>query len=47
MREPYSYGGDPAVPKFRDDRPIIIFDGCCALCSGYVPKAGDEGRFLG
>ena len=27
---------DPAVPKFRDDRAIIIFDGYCALCSGWA-----------
>src|SRR6478735_5085352 len=35
-REPFSYSGDPAVPSFPDDRPIIIFDGHCALCSGYA-----------
>ena len=33
MREPYSYRDDPAVPKFADDRPVIIFDGHCVLCS--------------
>jgi predicted DCC family thiol-disulfide oxidoreductase YuxK len=33
---PYSYRGDPAVPAFPDDRPIIIFDGHCALCSGWA-----------
>jgi predicted DCC family thiol-disulfide oxidoreductase YuxK len=32
----YSYRRDPAVPKFPDDRPIIIFDGYCALCSGWA-----------
>ena len=31
--EPYSYRGDPAVAKFADDRPVIIFDGHCVLCS--------------
>lgn len=36
MREPYSYRSDPAVPAFPDDRPIIIFDGYCALCSGWA-----------
>jgi predicted DCC family thiol-disulfide oxidoreductase YuxK len=36
MREPYSYRGDPAVPEFPDDHPIIIFDGYCALCSGFA-----------
>jgi len=34
MRPPHSYRDDPAVPHFADDRPIIIFDGLCALCSG-------------
>ena len=33
MRAPYTYRGDPAVPKFADDRPVIIFDGHCVLCS--------------
>src|SRR5262249_32873349 len=32
-REPYSYRHDPTVPSFPDDRPIMIFDGYCALCS--------------
>jgi predicted DCC family thiol-disulfide oxidoreductase YuxK len=31
---PYSYRDDPAVPRFADDKPLIIFDGLCALCSG-------------
>ena len=31
-----SYRSDPAVPAFPDDRPVIIFDGQCALCSGFV-----------
>jgi predicted DCC family thiol-disulfide oxidoreductase YuxK len=31
---PYSYRGDPRVPKFSDEHPIIIFDGICVLCSG-------------
>jgi predicted DCC family thiol-disulfide oxidoreductase YuxK len=35
-REPYSYRRDSAVPAFADDRPIILFDGYCALCSGWV-----------
>jgi predicted DCC family thiol-disulfide oxidoreductase YuxK len=33
---PYSWRGDPAVPAFPDDRPIIVFDGHCALCSGWA-----------
>ena len=31
---PYGYRDDPAVPPFADDKPVIIFDGLCALCSG-------------
>lgn len=34
--EPYSYRRDPAVPAFADDKPIIIFDGRCVLCSGFA-----------
>ncbi len=33
---PYGYRTDPAVPAFADDRPIIVFDGHCALCTGWV-----------
>lgn len=33
---PYSYRGDPAVPDFPDDRPIIIFDGHCVFCSAWA-----------
>jgi predicted DCC family thiol-disulfide oxidoreductase YuxK len=33
VKGPYSYRDDPAVPKFADDRPIIIFDGHSVLCS--------------
>jgi len=29
----YSYRDDPAVPSFPDDRPLVLFDGDCALCS--------------
>jgi predicted DCC family thiol-disulfide oxidoreductase YuxK len=36
MRAPYSYRDDPAVPGFPDDKPIIIFDGHCAFCSGWA-----------
>jgi len=36
IREPFSYRTDPEVPRFRDDRAIIIFDGHCGLCSGLV-----------
>ena len=33
MPTPYSYRPDSAVPPFADDKPIIIFDGLCVLCS--------------
>ena len=36
MPPPFSYRDDPAVPPFADDKPIIIFDGYCALCSGWA-----------
>jgi len=35
-QEAFGYRSDPAVPVFPDDRPIIIFDGFCALCSGWA-----------
>jgi predicted DCC family thiol-disulfide oxidoreductase YuxK len=34
--EPFSYRNDPTIPRFPDDRPIIIYDGKCRLCSGFV-----------
>lgn len=34
--EPYSYRADPDVPDFDDRDPIIVFDGHCALCSGWI-----------
>jgi predicted DCC family thiol-disulfide oxidoreductase YuxK len=34
--EAFSYRGDPDVPPFPDDRPLLIFDGHCMLCSGFV-----------
>jgi predicted DCC family thiol-disulfide oxidoreductase YuxK len=34
--EPYAYLRDADVPAFDDTRPIIIFDGKCVLCSGFV-----------
>ena len=36
LREAYSYRADPAVPTFPDDKPIIIFDGQCVLCSRWA-----------
>ncbi|HEY4211828.1 MAG TPA: DCC1-like thiol-disulfide oxidoreductase family protein [Steroidobacteraceae bacterium] len=35
-QEPYSYRTDATVPAFPDDKPIIIFDGHCVLCSGFA-----------
>jgi predicted DCC family thiol-disulfide oxidoreductase YuxK len=32
----FSYRQDSRVPDFPDDRPIIIFDGHCVLCSGWA-----------
>jgi predicted DCC family thiol-disulfide oxidoreductase YuxK len=36
LTAPYHYRDDPAVPAFPDDRPIIVFDGHCVMCSGWV-----------
>jgi predicted DCC family thiol-disulfide oxidoreductase YuxK len=32
----FSYLQDAAVPPFADDKPIIVFDGFCVLCSGWA-----------
>jgi|SRR5438105_3764393 predicted DCC family thiol-disulfide oxidoreductase YuxK len=34
--KPYSWRDDPSVPNFADDRPILIFDGYCVLCSSFA-----------
>ncbi|MDC0598420.1 thiol-disulfide oxidoreductase DCC family protein [Gammaproteobacteria bacterium] len=47
-REPYSYNKDPALVDFPDDRPIIIFDGYCVLCSRwaqFVIRHDPQGKF--
>ena len=36
LNPPYSYRNDPTVPAFEDDRPIIVFDGHCVLCSRFA-----------
>jgi predicted DCC family thiol-disulfide oxidoreductase YuxK len=36
QRRPYQYRTDPAVPRFTDDRPVIVFDGKCVLCSSFA-----------
>ncbi|APO73885.1 thiol-disulfide oxidoreductase domain-containing protein [Rhizobium etli 8C-3] len=38
-RNDYSYRSDAAVPTFPDDKPVIIFDGECVFCSGWVKFA--------
>lgn len=38
-RDAYSYRTDPGVPAFPDDQPLIIFDGECIFCSGWVKFA--------
>lgn len=35
-RDPHSYLADPSVPAFPDDKPLIVFDGYCGLCSRLV-----------
>ena len=32
----HSYRDDPGVPTFDDSGPIIVYDGECVLCSGFV-----------
>ncbi|MFD2206470.1 thiol-disulfide oxidoreductase DCC family protein [Kiloniella antarctica] len=32
----YSYRTDPTVPKFDDRRPLLVYDGVCVLCSGFI-----------
>lgn len=32
----YSYRTDPNVPKFTDDRAVLVFDGYCVMCSGFM-----------
>ena len=48
QRAPYDYRSDPAVPRFADDRPIIVFDGKCVLCSWFarfILRTDRAGRF--
>jgi len=45
---PYSYRADARVPAFPDDKPLIVFDGVCVLCSGFarfVAKRDASGQF--
>ncbi len=44
----YSWRHDPAVPDFPDDRPLIVFDGLCVLCSAnarFVLRRDKAARF--
>ena len=34
--QPHSYRDDASVPRFDDSRPIVVFDGVCVLCSGWM-----------
>ena len=34
----YSYRQDDAVPAFVDDRPLLVFDGLCVLCSNGAQR---------
>src|ERR1700692_1732591 len=48
MGAAFSYRQDPTVPVFPDDRPIIIFDGHCVLCSGwanFVLRHDHQGKY--
>lgn len=47
-RAAYSYREDGAVPAFPDDRPLLVFDGMCVLCSNgaqLVLRLDRRGRF--
>jgi predicted DCC family thiol-disulfide oxidoreductase YuxK len=33
---PYSYRDDASVPRFPDDKGLIVFDGVCVLCTGFA-----------
>jgi predicted DCC family thiol-disulfide oxidoreductase YuxK len=32
----YSYRSDPLLKNLPDDKPIIVFDGYCVMCSGWA-----------
>ncbi|MBL4864128.1 MAG: DUF393 domain-containing protein [Rhodobiaceae bacterium] len=36
QQQAYSYRSDGNVPSFPDDRPLLIYDGFCVLCSGFA-----------
>ena len=44
----YSYRADRDVPPFPDDKPVIVYDGVCVLCSAAMRRIvrGDvDGRY--
>jgi predicted DCC family thiol-disulfide oxidoreductase YuxK len=44
----FSYRDDPAVPDFTDDRPVVVYDGDCPICSRsarLVLRHDRRGRF--
>jgi predicted DCC family thiol-disulfide oxidoreductase YuxK len=44
----FSWRSDPDVPAFEDDRPLIVFDGECVLCSAnarFVLRRDRRRRF--
>lgn len=32
----YTWRTNPRVPSFPDDRPVLVFDGHCVMCSGVA-----------
>jgi predicted DCC family thiol-disulfide oxidoreductase YuxK len=45
---PFSYRRDEAVPPFADDKPLLVFDGMCVLCSNgaqLVLRLDRKGRY--
>lgn len=50
--QPYSYRDDPSMPPFPDDRALVVYDGDCVMCSGWVQfilrrDPGERFRFVG
>ena len=42
---PYSYRADPDVPSWDDGPELIVYDGRCVLCSGFVRFVIRRDRF--
>jgi predicted DCC family thiol-disulfide oxidoreductase YuxK len=48
ISEAYSYRSDPGVARFPDDRPLMVYDGFCGLCSRavqFVLRHDKAGKF--